>query len=69
MQQEVWFQKYQILRLLGSGGTARVYLALHIKLNSYRAIKFISKNHPLHDLQRNEALILKNLKHSCIPII
>lgn len=69
MQQEVWFQKYQILRLLGSGGTARVYLARHIRLNSYRAIKCISKNHPLYYLQRNEAIILKGLKHTCIPII
>ncbi len=69
MQQEIWFNKYHIIRLLGSGGTARVYLAKHVKLNSYRAIKCISKTHPLYDLQRNEALILKNLKHSCIPII
>lgn len=69
MQQEIWFQKYQIEGLLGSGGTARVYLAKHIKLNSYRAIKCISKTHPLYELQRNEAHILKNLKHSCIPII
>jgi serine/threonine-protein kinase len=69
MQQEIWFQKYKILSLLGRGGTAKVYLAQHIKLNSYRAIKCISKSHPLYDLQRKEALILKNLKHSCIPII
>ncbi len=69
MQQEIWFQKYKILGLLGYGGTAKVYLAEHIILNSFRAIKFISKNHPLYDLQRNEALVLKNLKHSCIPII
>ncbi len=69
MQQEIWFGKYRILHLLGSGGTARVYLAQHIKLNSYRAIKCISKNNPLYDLQRNEAFILKNLKHPGIPII
>lgn len=69
MQQEIWFQKYRILGLLGSGGNARVYLAEHIKLNSLRAIKYISKNHPLYDLQCKEALILKNLKHSNIPII
>ncbi len=69
MQQEIWFQKYRIIRLLGRGGTAEVYLAEHIKLNSYRAIKCISKKHPLYELQRNEALLLKNLKHSCIPII
>lgn len=69
MQQEVWFHKYQILGLLGRGGTAKVYLAEHIKLNSYRVIKCISKKHPLYEQQRNEAFILKNLKHSCIPII
>ncbi len=69
MQQEIWFGKYRILHLLGSGGTAKVYLAQHIKLSSYRAIKCISKNNPLYDLQRNEAFILKNLKHPGIPII
>ncbi len=69
MQQLILFQKYRIIRLLGSGGTSNVYLAQHIKLNSYRAIKCISKNHPLYELQQKEALFLKNLKHSCIPII
>lgn len=69
MQQEIWFQKYRIIGLLGKGGTAEVYLAEHIRLNTYRAIKHISKKHTLYELQRNEAFILKNLKHSCIPII
>ena len=69
MQEEIWFGKYRIQKLLGQGGTAKVYLAEHIKLNSYRAIKIISKKHPLYDLLRNEAMILKNLRHSCIPII
>ncbi|MFT4142911.1 MAG: serine/threonine-protein kinase [Mobilitalea sp.] len=69
MQQEIWFQKYKILGLLGRGGTAKVYLAEHIKLNSYRVIKVISKHHPFYLNLRNEAFVLKNLKHSCIPII
>ncbi|MGB4661590.1 MAG: serine/threonine-protein kinase [Mobilitalea sp.] len=69
MQQEVLFQKYRIIRLLGKGSTAKVYLTEHIKLKSYRAIKCISKNHPLYHSQINESLILKSLKHSCIPII
>jgi serine/threonine-protein kinase len=69
MQKEILFGKYRILSLLGRGSNAEVYLAEHIKLNSFRAIKCISKNHPLYDLQCKEALILKNLKHSCIPII
>lgn len=69
MQQEIWFDKYRIIKLLGSGGTAEVYLAEHIKLNAFRAIKYISKQHPLYKLQLKEAQILKDLKHSCIPII
>ncbi len=69
MQQKIWFHKYKILGLLGRGGNAEVYLAEHIILKSFRAIKFISKKHPLYDLQCKEAFILKNLKHSSIPII
>ncbi len=69
MQQEIWFQKYRIIKLLGRGGTAEVYLAEHIKLNSFRAIKCISNTHPSYEHQLREAQILKNLKHSCIPII
>ena len=69
MPQEIWFDKYRIIKLLGQGGTAEVYLAEHIKLNSFRAIKCISKYHPLYKLQLKEAQILKDLKHSCIPIV
>jgi hypothetical protein len=69
MQQEIWFEKYRVIRQLGSGGTAQVYLTEHIKLNSYRVIKFISINHPLYNQLRKEAFLLKDLKHSCIPII
>lgn len=67
--QEIWFDKYRIIKLLGLGGTSKVYLAEHIKLKSFRAIKHISKHHPLYKLQLKEAQILKDLKHSCIPII
>lgn len=69
MRQEIWFQKYKIIKLLGRGSTAEVYLAEHILLNSYRAIKCISKNHPLYEYHCKEANLLKNLKHPCIPII
>lgn len=69
MQEKILFDKYHIIKLLGSGGTAEVYLAEHIKLNAFRAIKYISKQHPLYKLQLKETQILKDLKHSCIPII
>ena len=69
MKEEIWFNKYRIVKKLGRGGTASVYLAEHIILNSYRAIKYISNNNPLYEYHIKEAFLLKNLKHSCIPII
>lgn len=69
MKEEIWFNKYQVVKELGRGGTASVYLAKHIILNSYRAIKHISNSNPLYEYHIKEAILLKNLKHSCIPII
>ncbi len=69
MTDQIWFQKYRIIKALGQGGSADVYLAEHIKLKSLRAIKRISKDNVLHEQLLNEAYILRNLKHSCIPVI
>lgn len=69
MTGQIWFQKYRIIRPLGHGGSARVYLAEHVKLKSLRAIKQIDKENVLHEQLLNEAHILKNLNHSCIPVI
>lgn len=69
MADRIWFQKYRIIQSLGHGGSARVFLAEHIKLNTLRAIKQISKENLLHEQLLNEARILKNLNHSCIPVI
>ncbi len=63
------FDKYQIIRLLGCGSSGNVYLAEHMKLKAYRAIKIISKSHPLQPQFRLEADLLKNLSHPSIPII
>ncbi len=69
MTNQIWFHKYRIIKSLGHGGSADVYLAEHIKLKALRAIKQISKDNILHEQLLHEAYILKNLKHSCIPII
>ncbi|GAA4653894.1 hypothetical protein GCM10023142_10320 [Anaerocolumna aminovalerica] len=69
MTNQIWFHKYQIIKVLGHGGTADVFLCLHTKLNTLRAIKRIRKDHILHSQLLNEAHILKNLCHSCIPTI
>lgn len=63
------FDKYRIVKKLGSGGSATIYLAEHIKLESFRAIKCIRKDNVLYQNSLKEAYILKNLKHSNIPII
>lgn len=69
MAEQIWFRKYRIIKLLGRGGSAQVYLAEHLKLKTLRAIKQISKDNILYEQLLNEAHILKNLKHPCIPVI
>jgi len=69
MEQLIWFNKYEIIKKIGQGGSGEVFLANHIKLNSHRVVKRISKNHLLHNQLLQEAHILKDLKHSLIPII
>lgn len=69
MQEDILFRKYRLIGLLGRGGTAKVYLAQHIHLNTFRAIKCIQKSHPLSNSFLREASILKDLKHPNFPII
>lgn len=69
MEKPIWLSKYKIIKKLGQGGSAEVFLAEHIRLNDLRAIKRISKNNPLHNQLLLEANILKNLSHPCIPCI
>lgn len=65
----VLFRKYQILSLLGSGGSSSVYLAEHLKLKQYRAIKCIPKTQVQAASWYQEADLLKNLRHPGIPMI
>ena len=63
------FGKYRIISILGTGSSSTVYLAEHLKLNVYRAIKCIPKSTvTIHSLS-SEVHLLKNLKHPGIPII
>lgn len=65
----VLFGKYQLCRILGSGRVGTVYLAVHLGLEEYRAIKQVPKSIHDHERFRREALILKELRHPGIPII
>lgn len=75
------FGKYRIISVLGAGSSSTVYLAKHLKLKVYRAIKCIPKNtaHCIHAADKSsvfsegsllaEADLLKTLNHPGIPLI
>lgn len=65
----ILFQKYRVLSPLGSGSSSSVYLAEHMKLKQYRAIKCIPKAQAPVTSIYLEADLLKNLRHPGIPIV
>ncbi|MDE6929453.1 MAG: serine/threonine protein kinase [Lachnospiraceae bacterium] len=69
VQDTVLFGKYHLCRIIGKGRTGTVYLARHISLGEYRAIKEVSKTHIDYEQFRREALIMKELRHPAIPIV
>jgi len=58
---------YQIIKLLGKGGMAKVYMAKHIKLGNTVAIKVLNKDLFQNSNYRarfvNEAKIMIQLQH------
>lgn len=69
INETILFGKYRIISTLGAGNTSTVYLAEHIKLNVYRAIKCIPKGTALVTSFSLEAQLLKDLNHPGIPVI
>jgi len=63
------FGKYQLCRELGRGRSGTVYLARHKDLEEDRVIKRIPKAGTNYQQFRQEALILKTLRHPGIPIV
>ena len=58
-----------MISILGTGSSSTVYLARHLKLKSYCAIKCIPKTPDTISSQCSEASLLKHLKHPGIPIV
>lgn len=56
-------------RELGRGRSGTVYLAKHVDLEEYRAIKQVPKSCADYGQFRKEALILKSIRHPGIPIV
>ena len=65
----ILFGKYQLCRVLGRGRSGTVYLAKHKDLEEYRAIKQVPKTCVAYSQFRQEALILKSIRHPGIPIV
>lgn len=66
---KIWREKYQLIETLANTKFSKVYLVQHRKLLEYRIIKCILKSHQYYDILMKEADILKEIKHSCIPLI
>jgi len=61
--------KYRVLKMLGSGGMGKVYLAENVKLNTLWAIKEINKKTNSEVDFLAEPNILKKLNHHALPRI
>jgi serine/threonine-protein kinase len=61
---------YRVKRLLGSGGMGEVYLARHLQLGTWHAVKVIHpalfSNQQVLDLFRREAAVLRGVRHDAI---
>lgn len=65
----ILFGKYQLIRILGKGRSGTVYLARHLELEEYRAIKQVPKCCSDYQQFKREALLMKRLRHPGIPIV
>ncbi|MFT4005054.1 MAG: serine/threonine protein kinase, partial [Lacrimispora sp.] len=54
---------------MGTGRAGTVFLAVHLGLEEYRAVKRVPKSFLNYEHFRREALVLKELRHPGIPIV
>lgn len=69
IETHILFGRYEIISVLGTGTTGTVYLARHLKLKTFRAVKCLSKTCSMPSSIFSEAVLLENLRHPGIPII
>lgn len=69
IENKVLFGSYEVLSVLGTGATSTVYLARHLRLKTYRAVKCISKTRSMPSSIYAEADIIDHLRHPGIPIL
>ena len=62
-------ERYETLKLLDTGGTSQVYLAMDRRMNTQWAIKKVKKRSRAINTIMAEVNTLKNLKHTSLPQI
>ncbi len=67
--EQLFDNKYKVIRVLGQGGMSKVFLAENIKLNTLWAIKEIKKDKNQHVDLLAEPNALKKLRHPSLPRI
>lgn len=67
--EHILFGKYRLCRKLGTGRSGIVYMAFHMELEEYRAIKIVPKTIVDYETFKKEALFLKTLRHPGIPLV
>ena len=69
----VLFGKYELIRLLGRGGMGEVYLARHLQLDRFQAIKLIRNAHRNDSLYREvfrrEAKVMAAFSHPNVATV
>ena len=58
---------YEVVQEIGSGGMGVVYLAYHLRLDKYVVMKKIKASSADLSMLRNEADVLKSLRHTYLP--
>lgn len=67
--EHILFGKYRLFRKLGAGRSGTVYLAYHVALEEYRAVKIVPKTIVDYETFKKEAMFLKTLRHPEIPLV
>lgn len=69
MKQQLYIQKYELIKKIGEGSFSKVYLCKHRMLDGYRAIKTIKKTVACREDILKEAKMLQELECPFIPIV
>ena len=66
---QILFDRYEVIKSLGTGSFSQVYLVRHLSLEQERALKILPKESGLSSSELLEAKLLRSFDHPAIPKI